>query len=82
MKTKAILEGILVAVISAILSYNILISPATMTAIAIRRKMPGAWFAGLIVWYAMFVVIGLSTVIAGIAFRLIHKRAAGASPNS
>jgi hypothetical protein len=43
MKIKAILEGILVGAISAILSYYALISPATVAAIAMRRKMPDAW---------------------------------------
>jgi hypothetical protein len=71
MKTKAIFEGILAGVISAVLSYRALISPATLGALAIRRKMPQAWFSGLITWYAAFVVIGVSIVIAGVAYRIL-----------
>lgn len=73
MKIKALFGGIVAGVVSAILSYSALISPATVAAIAIRRKMPNAWFSGLITWYAAFVVIGMSLVIAGVAFRMVYK---------
>jgi hypothetical protein len=49
MKIKAVFEGILAGLISAVLSYSAPISRATFTAIAMRRKMPDAWFSGLIV---------------------------------
>jgi hypothetical protein len=42
MKIEAVLEGILARLISAALSYSALISRATVSAIAIRRKMPDA----------------------------------------
>ena len=64
---KAAVESILVGTISAMLSYRVLISPATIAAIAIRGKMPDAWFSGLIVWYMTFMVISVSTVIAAVA---------------
>ena len=73
MKTKAILESTLVGVILAIMCYFVLISPATAAALAIRGKMPDAWFSGLIVWYATFFVIGVSIVIASIAWRMVYK---------
>jgi len=79
MKIKAIFESILAGVILAILSYWALISPATIAAIAIRRKMPDAWFSGLIVWYATFGVIGMSIVIAGLASRMVYKHIAGSA---
>jgi hypothetical protein len=60
MKIKGALESILAGVISAILSYRALRVPAELAAFALRRKMPDAWFSGLIVWYALFVVIGIS----------------------
>ena len=82
MKIKAIFEGSLAGVISAILSYSALISPATVAAIAIRRKMPDAWFSGLIVWYATFVVIGVSIVIAGVGYRIVYKHVVGSAPGS
>ena len=82
MKIKAILEATLAGAISAIFCYGALISPATFAAIAIRRKMPGAWFAGLIEWYAIFAVIGVSMAVAGVACRMIYKHVAGSSPKT
>jgi NhaP-type Na+/H+ or K+/H+ antiporter len=82
MKIKAILEGIFVGVISAILSYYALISPATVAAIAMRRKMPDAWFSGLIVWYSTFIVILVSIVVAGVACRVVYKHVAESAPRS
>jgi hypothetical protein len=82
MKIKAVFEGILAGVISAILSYWVLYSPATGAAIAIRRKMPEAWFSGMIVWYATFVVIGVSIVLAGVVFRMVYKHVSGSTPRS
>jgi hypothetical protein len=79
MKTKAIFEGILAGVISAVLSYRALISPATLAALTMRRKMPQAWFSGLITWYAAFVVIGVSIVIAGVAYRIVYKHVVGSA---
>jgi len=79
-RTKAIFESISAGAISAILSYSALISPATVAAMAIRRKMPNAWFSGLIGWYASFLVIGVSIVIAGVASRMVYKHAAGSTP--
>jgi NhaP-type Na+/H+ or K+/H+ antiporter len=73
MKMKAVLEGILAGLISAVLSYSALISRATLAAIAMRRKMPDAWFSGLIVWYATFIVILFSIVIATVAYRMVYK---------
>lgn len=82
MKIKAILEGILAGVISAILSYSVLISPATVVAIAMRRKMPDAWFSGSIVWYVTFVIILVSIVTAGVACRVVYKHGAESVPRS
>jgi hypothetical protein len=82
MKIKAVLEGIVAGLISAILSYSALISRATVAAIALRHKMPNAWFSGLIVWYATFIVILLSIVIAVVAYRLVYKHVTEAAPTS
>jgi hypothetical protein len=82
MKVKAVLEGILAGQISAVLSYSALISGATVTAIAMRRKLPDAWFSGLIVWYATFIVILVSIVIAAVAYRVVYKYAAESAPTS
>ena len=79
MKTKAIFGGISAGVVAAIFSYYVLISPATVAATAIRRKMPDVWFSGLIVWYATFVVLGVSIVIAGVACRIVYKRVSGST---
>jgi hypothetical protein len=82
MKIKVVFESILAGVISGIFSYCALYVPATLAAVAIRRKMPDAWFSGLIVWYALFAVIAVSIVIAGIAFRTVYKHAAGSAPRA
>ena len=75
MKIKALVEGIVVGIVLAIFCYWTLISPATLAAIAIRRRLPDAWFSGLITWYAMFAVIGVSMAVAGVACRMIYKHA-------
>lgn len=82
MKNSVNTEGILVGVIAAMLSYLALIPPATFAALAIRRKMPDAWFSGSIVRYATLIVIGLSIGIAGAAYRMACKDIAGATPKS
>jgi hypothetical protein len=75
MKNKALVEGILAGVVAAIFCYWALISRATLAAILIRRKMPDAWFSGLITWYAMFAVIVVSMAAAGVACRMVYKHA-------
>ncbi len=82
MKTKSVLSSIMAGIVSAMLSYGALISPANLAAIAIRRKMPDAWFSGLITWYAMFVVGGISLVVAALAFRMVYKRTMSSTPRS
>jgi hypothetical protein len=82
MKIKVVLESILTGVISAILCYGALRLPAELAAFALRRKMPDAWFSGLIVWYALFVVIGISIAIGGVACRMVYKSAAGSTPRA
>ena len=82
MKIKAVFEGILAGVVLGILSYFVFVSPATVAAIAIRHKMPDAWFSGLVVWYATFVVIGVSIVIAGVACWMVYKRVLRSTPKS
>ena len=76
MKIKAIVGAVLVGGIFAMLSYHVLISPATLAALAIRGKMPQAWFSGLITWYAAFFVTGASIAIAGVACRIVYKHVA------
>lgn len=75
MKIKAVVESILAGIITTILSYRALRLPAELAALGLRRKMPDAWFSGLIVWYALFVVIGISIAIGGVACRMVYKRA-------
>ena len=82
MKVRDQTEGILLGVIVAMLSYLVLIFPATIAALAIHRKMPDAWFSSSIVWYAKFIAIGLSIVIAGLACRMVYKDIPGAAPKS
>ena len=77
MKIKALVEGILTGIVLAIFCYWVLISPATLAAIAVERRMPDTWFSGLLTWYAMFAVIGVSIVVAGVACRMVYKHASG-----
>ena len=75
MKLKNVCESILAGAVSALFSYYVLSVPATLTATAIRRKIPDAWLSGLIVWYAHVAVIAASAVIAGIACGMVYKHA-------
>ncbi len=80
MKTKAAIEGIFVGFVSIALSYRVLILPATLAALSIRRKFPDAWSSGLIVWYATFVVIAVSIIIGGVACRVVYKHTTRSTP--
>jgi hypothetical protein len=82
MKIKVIFESILARVIAAIFSYCALSIPATLAALAIRRKVPDAWFSGLITWYALLTVTAVSIVMAGIAFRTVYKHATRSAPGA
>lgn len=82
MKIKAVLEGILAGLTTAVLSYSALISRATVTAIAMRGKMPDAWFSGLMAWYATFIVILVSIVVGAVAYRVVYKYAAESAATS
>jgi hypothetical protein len=82
MKIKAVLESIVVGIILAILSYHELKTPAYLAAVALRRKMPDSWFSGLIEWYALFIVIGISMAIAGVASRMVYKHSARSTPRA
>jgi uncharacterized membrane protein len=79
-KTKAVFESLLAGVVLAIFSSAALISRATLAAVAIRQKMPDAWFSGLITWHAMFVVLGISLVVGGVTCRFVYKYVAGSTP--
>jgi hypothetical protein len=74
-KIKAILTSAAVGLSVAVLSFEGLETPATLTAVALRHKMPDAWFSGLVVWYASFTDLGISIAIGAIASRMIYKRA-------
>jgi hypothetical protein len=82
MKIKAAIEGIVVGFISLALSYQLLISPATLAALSIRRKFPDAWFSGLITWYATFAVIAVAIGIGGVACRLVFKQVSESTSRS
>lgn len=77
MRIKAIFEGTLAGLIAALLSYGVLISPATLAAVAIRTRMPQPWFSGLITWYAAFAVIGVSIVAGALAGGSVYRHLVG-----
>lgn len=76
MNFKIILESTFAGIVSAIFSFALLTAPADHAAIAIRHKMPNAWFSGLITWYAQFAVLGISLITAAMAYRIVSKHAA------
>jgi hypothetical protein len=82
MKIKFAIESIVVGFVSIALSYRILISPATLAALSIRRKFPDAWFSGLITWYATFVVMAVAIGIGGVACRVVYKQVSGSTSRS
>jgi preprotein translocase subunit SecY len=79
MKFKAIFEGAVAAFFAAIFSYFVFTSPATMAALAIRRRMPDAWFSSSIVLYATAVVFIASMAMAIMVFRIVYKQTRGES---
>jgi hypothetical protein len=79
-KSKAILQSALAGIVAAALSYSVLITPAELAALAIRRRIPDAWFSSSVLWYATAIVLGISVVTASVAFRIVYKRAAGTAP--
>ena len=80
MRLKAIFESVLAGIVAAIVSYFVLISPATLAALAIRRRLPDAWFSSAIVWYATAGVLVASLAIAGVVCRVVYKQTAGPAP--
>ena len=76
MKIRSIFESTLAGIISAIFSYRTLRVPAILAALAMRRKMPDAWFAGLIVWYVVFFIVAVSIIVGAVACRIVYKHAA------
>ena len=82
MRIKIVSASILAGAVFGVFSYCVFSDSATLAALAIRRKMPNAWFSGLIVWYAHFALIALSIVIAGIAFRMVYRYATRSVPTA
>jgi hypothetical protein len=81
MKIKAICEGSLAAIVSAIFLYSALISPVTVSALHMRKTMPDAWFSSSVTWYALFAVLVLSITVASIVFRMVYRHSMRAATN-
>ncbi len=79
-KVKAVAESALTGFVMAALSYWLFITPATLIALTIRRKYPETWFSSMITWYAAFVVIEVSLILAVVASRLIYRHVTGTGP--
>lgn len=73
MQLKAVVESTLAGIVVAVFSYFTLISPATLAALAVRRRMPAAWFSSSIVWYATGAVLIISFAIAAVACRMVYR---------
>lgn len=78
-KMKAVAESVLTGIVMAVFSYWLFITPATRAALQIRREHPDAWFSSMITWYAAFVVIGVSVILAAVASCLIYRHVAEGS---
>jgi hypothetical protein len=78
--SKATLESTLAGVVAAIFCYSTLISPVTLAALAMRRRMPDAWFSSSIVLYATGIVLAASLAIAGVVYRIVYKQTGGTVP--
>ncbi len=82
LRKKHAAEGVLAGLISAVFLFSILYDPAEIYAIAIRQKWPETWFSGLITYHALFVVLTISAVAGGLAFRLVYKHSADSDRKS
>jgi glucan phosphoethanolaminetransferase (alkaline phosphatase superfamily) len=77
-KMRAVAESVLTGIVMTAFNYWLFITPATLVALGIRRKYPEAWFSSTITWYATFVVICLSLILAAVASRRIYRYVAEA----
>jgi len=82
MKIKALIEGVAAAAVSAAAFYVSFRWPAINLALKIRRKWPDAPFDGLIVFYAMVAVVGISIAVGIVAYRMVYRHAVGTTPGS
>jgi xanthine/uracil permease len=75
-RRKRLLRALATGVVALLLSFSLLRTAGELCALMIRRHWPNAWFAGLIVWYALFFAIGCSTVVAVVAglYTMKHPR--------
>ena len=80
MKIKAVVQG--AAAVSAAAFYVTFHWPAINLALKIRRKWPDAPFDGLIVFYAIIAVMGISIAGGIVAYRMVYRHAAGTTPRS
>lgn len=80
MRLKAIAESALVGVVVALFSFHGLIRPATLAALAIRRRMPDAWFSSSIVLYATVLVLIVSVTFACAVSRIVYKKVGTPNP--
>jgi hypothetical protein len=63
------LTAVSISIATFILSYSLVRPAGTLCAILIRRHWPDASFSGLITWYAVFLAVALSLVIAIVVAR-------------
>ena len=82
MKIKAVVEGAAAAAVSAAAFYVTFHLPAINLALKIRRKWPDAPFDGLIVFYAIVAVMGISIASGIVAYRIVYRHAVGTTPRS
>lgn len=77
-KMKAVAESVLTGFVMAVFSYSLFITPTTRAALEIPHQYPEAWFSSMILYYAEFVVMGVSLILAAVVSRLIYRHVTGA----
>lgn len=71
-KMRAVAESAVTGLVTAVLTYSLFLTPAIRLALEIRRKYPDSSFSGMVTYYAEFVVMGTSLILAMVAARLIY----------
>lgn len=73
-KMRAVAESAVTGLVTAVLTYSLFLTPAIRLALEIRRQYPDSSFSGMVTYYAEFVVMGTSLILAMVAARLIYLR--------
>lgn len=76
-KGRVAFQSVLAGLFAMLLAYRGLLTPAMLSALAIRRRMPDASFSSTITWCAEFLILSVSLVLGLIIARIVFRHAAG-----